>query len=178
MCPATDLVLDNAHTELIGEIGKGAKLAQDLIDGMIIASAAMSLGVMKGSLKEAAEYSFQRTQGGRLIHQWTAVHAILANMTVLTRTAEMALEQASVAQDKQSPGWKTSVQSVSAFVQEQACQVTTDGIQVLGGYGYMKDYGQEKRFRDATHLQSLLGLCGVKKLACFERLVQELSLTA
>ncbi|MBI5896521.1 MAG: acyl-CoA dehydrogenase, partial [Desulfobacterales bacterium] len=44
------------------------------------------------------------------------------------------------------------------------CDVTTDGIQVMGGVGYMKDFGQEKRFRDAKHTQALLGIAPAKKI--------------
>jgi alkylation response protein AidB-like acyl-CoA dehydrogenase len=49
-----------------------------------------------------------------------------------------------------------------------ACQTTTDGIQVLGGVGYMKDFGQEKRFRDARHIQLLLGSAPMKKIRYME----------
>jgi len=160
MCPAVDLVLDGVKATLIGSLGGGKLLNGKLIDNMIIGGAAISLGVMKGAFNEALNYSYQRSQGGRLIGQWSEVKNILANMLVSVRTAEMSLDRACVAKDRGELDWQTSVRSVAAYIQGTACEVTTNGIQVLGGYGYMKDYGQEKRFRDATHMQFFSWDCG------------------
>ncbi len=52
-----------------------------------------------------------------------------------------------------------------------AADATTDGIQVLGGYGYMKDYGQEKRFRDAKQIQSLMGITHLRRLEFMQRVI-------
>ena len=60
--------------------------------------------------------------------------------------------------------WQTRSRAAALLIQEMACEVTTDGIQVLGGAGYMKDFGQEKRFRDAKHIQALLGIAPLKKI--------------
>lgn len=173
MCPAADLILDNISATLIGAVGHGAILHRKLIDNMIIAAGAISLGVMKGSLEEALDYSSQRMQGGRLISQWSEIKSMLASMIISTRTAQMSLDRACMARDRAEAGWQTSVRSVAAYIQETACEVTTNGIQLLGGYGYMKDYGQEKRFRDATQLQSLAGFCATRKMDCLESLARE-----
>ncbi len=63
-----------------------------------------------------------------------------------------------------SPGWDSCSRAAALLVGEMACDVTTDGIQLLGGVGYMKDFGQEKRFRDARHIQALLGIAPVRKI--------------
>ena len=66
------------------------------------------------------------------------------------------------------PGWEVESRTAALVVQDMACSITTDGIQVLGGYGYMKDYGQEKRFRDAKQAQALMGIVPMKKLRYFD----------
>ncbi len=176
ICPAVDVTLNAVAAKLVGEAGCGAALHQRIVDKMIVCAAGMSLGTMKGSLQEAMEYSHQRKQGGRLISEWSEVRSILSSMVVSTHTAELALKQAAMMVEKELPGWQTSARAVAAHIQDVACQVTTDGIQVLGGYGYMTDYGQEKRFRDATHLQSLFGLSKMKRMDCLKSLVGDLAL--
>ena len=62
--------------------------------------------------------------------------------------------------------------ATAVFVQKTACDVASDGVQILGGVGYMKDFGQEKRFRDAKHLQALLGMVPMKKLRFIENMIR------
>ncbi len=62
-------------------------------------------------------------------------------------------------------GYESRISAATLHIAELACEATTDGIQILGGYGYMKDYGQEKRYRDARMVQALLGSVPMKKLA-------------
>ena len=89
-------------------------------------------------------------------------------MGVKIKNAEMILSAATKAIDDGENGWRACSQAAAIHIQSMACDVTTDGIQVLGGVGYMKDFGQEKRFRDAKHLQALLGLAPLKKIHYFE----------
>ena len=72
--------------------------------------------------------------------------------------------------DEETPGWDKDAAAAMIYIQNTACRVTTDGVQILGGYGYMKDYGQEKRFRDAKQLQALLGIAPLKKLSYWKHL--------
>lgn len=163
-CPAVDVLLEGARGTLIGEEGRGAEYFKAMADKMHVAAAAMSTGIMKGSLKEALEYSRGRFQGGREIINWTEIQMILANMAVMTKNAEMAVARACQAVDDREKGWQACGRAVAIQVPGMASELTTDGIQVLGGVGYMKDFGQEKRFRDARHIQSLLGMTPMKKL--------------
>ena len=137
---------------------------------MSVASAAMSWGIMKGSFAEALEYSEGRFQGGRRIVDWSEVRIILAGMAVKIKTAEAIISRTCQAVDNEEPGWQAVARSAALKIQANACDLTTDGIQVLGGVGYMKDFGQEKRFRDAKHIQSLLGMVPMKKLRLIDNL--------
>jgi alkylation response protein AidB-like acyl-CoA dehydrogenase len=168
-CPAVDLELDQVQGQLIGRKGQGAVYFEKMADCLHAAAAAMSLGIMKGSFKEALDYARKREQGGQTIIHWSEIKMLLAHMALKVSNAEMIVAQACQAVDTRSRGWQARSHAAALHVQEMACDVTTDGIQVLGGVGYMKDFGQEKRFRDAKHLQALMGIAPVKKIKFLER---------
>jgi alkylation response protein AidB-like acyl-CoA dehydrogenase len=175
-CPAVDLELIDTKGLLIGEEGKGQTCFLEVSSKMHAAAAAMSLGVMKGSLEEALAYSNERFQGGREIINWSEIGMIIANMAVKVNVADLCVAQACQAIEKKSPGWDSQSVSAALLLQEMACELTTDGVQVLGGNGYMKDYGQEKRFRDAKQLQALMGIAPRKKLALINKISAERNL--
>lgn len=170
-CPAVDLELSGAAGELIGEPGKGAFYFEAAVDRMSVAAAAASTGVMQGSFETALDYARQRMQGGREIVNWSEVRMILSSMAVKGKVAQMLVERASRAVDTGEPGWCLSSRAAALQVQEMATETTCDGIQLLGGNGYMQDYGQEKRFRDAQQIQALLGMPPIRKLRYVQRIV-------
>jgi len=170
-CPAVDLLLHGAPGELVGEEGKGEVYFEAAVDRLSVAAAAASCGVMKGSFETALDYARQRIQGGREIVNWSEVRMILSSMAVRTKAAEMLVRGAAAAVDAASPGWALASRAAALQVQEAATEVTCDGIQLLGGNGYMQDYGQEKRFRDAKQLQALLGMAPLRKLRYIRRVV-------
>lgn len=170
-CPAVDIRLDNVEARLVGEEGKGEAYFEEMTDRMSVAAAAMSAGIMKGSYDEALKYSRGRFQGGREIINWSEVQMILADMAVNIQNADMIISRACQAVDTNEKGWRSSSRTAAIFIQKTACDLTTWGIQILGGMGYMKDFGQEKRFRDAQHLQALLGLAPMRKLKLIKDLI-------
>lgn len=170
-CPAVDLLLHGATGELVGEEGKGEGYFEAAVDRLSVAAAAASCGVMKGSFETALDYARQRIQGGREIVNWSEVRMILSSMAVRAKAAEMLVRRAAAAVDAASPGWALASRAAALQVQEAATEVTCDGIQLLGGNGYMQDYGQEKRFRDAKQLQALLGTAPLRKLRYIRRVV-------
>lgn len=169
-CPASDIVLNDAPATLVGPEGQGRSSYEEASDFMNAAAAAMSLGVMRGSFDYALAYCNEREQGGWPIVNWSEIKMILSNMAVQVEVADMAVAETCCAIENKTQGWKTLAQAAVLFTQDAACLLTTDGIQVLGGYGYMKDYGQEKRFRDAKQLQTLLGLFPLRKLGFMDQL--------
>jgi len=171
-CPAVDLTLNDVPADLIGKKGEGKQYFDKMADRLNIAAAAMSAGIMKGSFKEAFEYSKMRSQGGKKIINWSEIKMILANMAVQIKIADMCVKGASQDVDGRNPGWASGSRAAAIHVQSAACDLTTDGIQVLGGVGYMKDFGQEKRFRDAKHLQALLGIAPLKKINYIDAMIR------
>jgi len=170
-CPAVDLSLTGASARLVGEEGKGGEYFEAAADRLSVAAAAVCAGIMKGSFADALEYCRQREQGGRTIVGWSEVRMILSSMAVACRTADMLVECAARAVDRGEPGWELASRAAALQVQSLAPEVTSNGIQLLGGYGYMKDYGQEKRFRDAKQAQSLLGITPLRRLEYIRRVI-------
>ncbi|MBS3755573.1 MAG: acyl-CoA dehydrogenase family protein [Desulfobacterales bacterium] len=171
-CPAVDLQLTNAGAALIGDPGRGDTYFTRMADKFHTAAAAMSAGVMKGSFKEAMEYARARFQGGQEIIKWSEVKMLMANMAVKMSNADMVMTSACHAVDEGLPGWEQSSRAAALHIQEMACGATTDGVQLMGGVGYMKDYGQEKRMRDAKHMQALLGIAPLKRIRFLEKMIK------
>lgn len=170
-CPSVDLRLNEVKGRLVGKEGLGAGYFEEVSDKMHVAAAAMSTGIMKGSFNEALAYSQERYQGGWEIINWSEVKMMLANMAVQVKIADMTTASACQGVENKEPQWGLCSRAAAIHIQAMACNLTTDGIQVLGGNGYMKDYGQEKRFRDAKQVQALLGLTPMKKIRYIERII-------
>ncbi len=170
-CPAVDMTFAGVKGTLIGEEGKGSDYFDKMAGRMHAAAAAMSLGIMKGSFREAFDYAKKREQGGHTIINWSEVKMMLSNMAIKITNAEMILERVCKAVDLQEPKWEARSCAAALHIQDMACDLTTDGIQLLGGVGYMKDFGQEKRFRDAKHVQALLGIVPVRKISFIETMI-------
>ena len=169
-CPVADLTLNEVEAEMVGQEGKGATYFREVVDMMYVAAAAISLGIMRGSFDYALTYSNEREQGGWPIVNWSMIKTILADMAIQVKIGDMAVSGACRAMEKKMAGWDLYAKTAALHVQDVACQVTTDGIQVLGGYGYMKDYGQEKRFRDAQQIKTLLGMAPLRKVELLDQI--------
>ncbi|MDY6906249.1 MAG: acyl-CoA dehydrogenase family protein [Thermodesulfobacteriota bacterium] len=171
-CPAVDIDFNNSKAALVGNQGEGDTYFTKMADRLHAAAAAMAAGVMKGSFNEAFSYSKERFQGGQAIINWSEMKMMLSNMAIAIENADMILATAVSAVDNQFPGWERSSRAAALQIQASACELTTDGIQALGGVGYMKDFGQEKRFRDAKHIQALLGIAPMKRIKYIEALLK------
>jgi alkylation response protein AidB-like acyl-CoA dehydrogenase len=170
-CPAVDLTMVGVSCMLVGQESDGTKYFDQAADRMHSAVAAIQCGIMKGSFQEALNYSQERFQGGKEIINWSGLRMLLGEMVVKVKIAEMVVSEAAMAVENQEPQWNLYTRAAALHLSELACKLTTDGIQVLGGNGYMKDYGQEKRFRDAKHVQAFLGLAPMKKLGLVKSIV-------
>jgi alkylation response protein AidB-like acyl-CoA dehydrogenase len=171
-CPAIDITLQKVRARLVGNENGGHAVFEKASLKMNVAAAAMNAGIMKGSFNEALAYSRERFQGGRAIANWSELSMVLAGMSIKADVAEMCIAQACLGLAKSLDGGGSQYISSSIHIHELACEAVNDGIQILGGYGYMKDYGQEKRFRDSRMVQTLLGPAPMKKLAMIRRIVE------
>ena len=170
-CPAVDMGFRGAPASLVGKEGEGELYLSQAADRLSVACATMAAGVMQGSFITALDYARQRLQGGREIVNWSQVRMMLADMAIKIKCADLIVEAASTSVDEAENGWQQASRAAALHVCPIACDATSDGIQLLGGNGYMHEYGQEKRFRDAQHIQLLLGMPPLRKLSYVERII-------
>jgi alkylation response protein AidB-like acyl-CoA dehydrogenase len=163
-CPTLDVTLQRVKAKLVGGENMGNRYFEKALLRMNVAAAAMNAGIIRGSFDEALAYSRKRLQGGRPIANWSEVGMMLAGMFIKADAAAMCVAQSCLELEQTGDPCASRVLAASLHVHELACEATGDGIQILGGYGYMKDNGQEKRFRDARMVQALLGPAPMRKL--------------
>jgi alkylation response protein AidB-like acyl-CoA dehydrogenase len=126
------------------------------------AAAAMAVGVLEGSYEGAKSYAKERYQGGSMIIDYDMVRLMLVNMAVVAESGKALVRTMAEAADGERP-WPISDAGL-ILLTEQASRATTDGVQCLGGYGYMQDYGQEKRMRDSKQIELIFGSAPAKRL--------------
>jgi alkylation response protein AidB-like acyl-CoA dehydrogenase len=160
-CPSADLTFDAAVVLPLGAPASGVELFQRMAQRLAPVAAAVLLGIMKGCFDEAYAYVQERRQGGRTIIDWPAVSTMLAEMSVDINLAERCLL------DSLRGATVADARVLAIRLGEWACRCTTDGVQLLGGNGYMTDYGQEKRLRDARMARQLLGMPALRKQDAF-----------
>lgn len=146
-----ELVMEDCRVhkdQMLGKRGEGFRQAMSVLDGGRISIAALAVGTAQGALDAALAYSKQREQFGKPISSFQAIQFMLADMATETEAARLLTFRA--ARLKQE-GKKTTLESSMAklFSSEVAVRVAEKGIQIHGGYGYIKEYPAEKFWRDA-----------------------------
>ncbi len=132
---------------LVGKLGEGFKDAMRVLDGGRISIAALSLGIARGALDAAMKYAQQRRQFGKAISEFQAIQFKLADMATQLDAAWLLTMRAAQMKDK---GLRVTRESAMAklFASEAACRICEEGVQIHGGYGFIKDYPAEKFYRD------------------------------
>jgi hypothetical protein len=159
------------NDQVLGSVGEGFIQSMKILDGGRISIAALSLGIAKGAHKAALRYSREREQFGQPIGDFQGIAFKLAEMSTKIYAAELMTRHAGSLKDQ---GRKVTQESAMAklFASETAVEVSTDGVQIHGGYGYTKDYPAEKYFRDSklctigegtSEIQKLVISRGLKK---------------
>jgi alkylation response protein AidB-like acyl-CoA dehydrogenase len=132
---------------MVGKEGEGFKDAMRVLDGGRISIAALSLGMGRGALDAALKYSQQRRQFGKAISEFQAIQFKLADMATELDAAWLLTMRAARMKDA---GQKVTLESAMAklYASEAACRICDHGVQIHGGYGFIKDYPAEKFYRD------------------------------
>lgn len=146
-----ELIFDNCRihkSQLLGNIGEGFKQAMKILDGGRISIGALALGIAKGALEASIKYSKERHQFGQPISNFQAIAFKLADMATEIEAAELLLYQAA---DKKNRKEKMTKESAMAkyYASEVSVRVSTEAVQIFGGYGYTKDFPVEKYYRDS-----------------------------
>lgn len=151
-----DLIVPEANR--IGEEGEGVGNMMAALDSGRVFTASQAVGLAQGAIDEAINYSKQRVQFGRPISKFQGLQFMIADMVASTEAARLLTYQAARYLDKQKRDLIPRFCAMAKFVaSDTAMKVTTDAVQVFGGYGYMKDFPVERMMRDAKLIQIYTG---------------------
>ena len=148
---------------LVGEENKGFKIAMMTLDRTRPGVAAMGVGVGRAAMEMAIDYSKERVQFGVPIAMHEAIQFIIADMATKVHLGRLATYNSAVLLDQ---GKRNTIESSHAkrFAADSAMEITTDAVQVFGGYGFIKEYKVEKLMRDAKILQLYEGTAQIQRL--------------
>jgi len=147
----------------IGEDGFGFKFAMKTLDGGRIGIASQALGIASGAFERAVNYSKERKAFGKEISQHQAIQFKLADMATRIEASRLLCLKAAWLKDKHEPYGLASAMA-KVFSSETAMWVTTEAVQVHGGYGYVREYHVERMMRDAKITQIYEGTSEVQRI--------------
>jgi alkylation response protein AidB-like acyl-CoA dehydrogenase len=149
---------------VIGEVGKGLGVALGTLERTRLGAAAQAVGIAQGATDYAAQYARERITFGKPINQHQAIAFKLADMEAGTAAARELLYKACSMADRGERGLAKFTSMAKLVASDNAMRVTIDAIQVLGGYGYVKEYPVERMMRDAKITQIYEGTNEVQRL--------------
>ncbi|MEI4620626.1 acyl-CoA dehydrogenase AcdA [Bacillus pfraonensis] len=164
--PTTEIMFEDCRIpaeNLLGEEGQGFKIAMQTLDGGRNGIAAQAVGISQGALDASVEYARERHQFGKPIAAQQGIGFKLADMATNVEAARLLTYQAAWLESEGLPYGKESAMS-KVFAGDTAMKVTTEAVQVFGGYGYTKDYPVERFMRDAKITQIYEGTQEIQRL--------------
>ena len=149
---------------LLGKEGDGFKILVNSLNVERLWFASMALGTAEGALDYATQYAKQRIQFGKPIAEFQGIQFMLADMAIQAEVGRSILYDAASQIDNgiEDGGLKSAV--AKCFITDAAMKITTDAVQILGGYGYMKDYPVERMMRDAKATQIAAGTNQIQRV--------------
>ncbi len=148
---------------LLGEMGKGFRVALTTLDGGRIGIASQALGIARAAIEDATAYAKERVQFGRPIAKFQAIQWMIADLTTQYEAARLLTHRAAYLKD-QGESYGQAAAMAKLMAAETAMKAATQGIQILGGYGYTTDYPLERYFRDAKITEIYEGTSEVMRL--------------
>ena len=164
--PTAELVFTDCivpKENLLGQEGKGFKIAMQTLDGGRIGIAAQALGIAEGAVEEAINYTKGRTQFGKPISLFQNTQFVFADMKVAMEAGRLLTYQAATLKSAGKP-FTTEAAMAKLFTSENAMWTTTKALQMFGGYGYTKDYPMERMMRDAKITEIYEGTSEVQRM--------------
>jgi alkylation response protein AidB-like acyl-CoA dehydrogenase len=165
--PTREVYFDNvkiSDDRRLGDVGSGFALAMKTLDHTRITIAAQALGIAQGAFEVATRYSHERKQFGKEIFDFQGVQFMLADMAMNIAAARSLTYSAAVKSERGEKDLTFFSAAAKCFATDVAMKVTTDAVQVLGGYGYVSDYPVERMMRDAKLTQIYEGTNQVQRV--------------
>ena len=175
--PTREVYLDNvvvAEDRLLGEDGQGFTYAMRTLDYSRPTIAAQALGIAQGAFDVAARYLTEREQFGKKIAEFQGLQFMLADMAMQIEAARLLTYKAASATDARDPRMTYFAAIAKCHASDTAMAVTTDAVQLLGGYGYMREYGVERMMRDAKITQIYEGTNQVQRIVIARQILRGL----
>lgn len=161
-----ELIFDNVRIpeeNVIGEVGAGFKQAMQILDGGRISIASLSCGVARGAYEASVKYAKEREQFGKPIAHFQAIAFKLSDMATEVEAAELLTFQAAYLKDNKRPVTKAGAYA-KYYASEVSVKCGNEAVQVMGGYGYTKEYPAEKFLRDAKLMTIGEGTSEIQKI--------------
>ena len=158
---------------VLGEVGDGFIQSMKILDGGRISIGALGLGIAKGAYEASVKYSLERHQFGQPIGNFQAIANKLADMSVKIEASELLLRKAADLKNDKANCTKVA-EMAKYYASEVSVQVSTDAVQIFGGYGYTKDFPVEKYYRDSKLCTIGEGTSEIQKLVIAREIVKEL----
>ena len=161
-----EMIFDNCRVpdaNRLGEVGTGFKQSMKILDGGRISIAALSLGIAKGAYEASVQYAKERHQFDQPIANFQGISFKLADMATKIAAAELLINQACDLKIRNLPMTKEAAMA-KYYASEVAVEVSTDAVQIFGGYGYTKDFPVEKFYRDSKLCTIGEGTSEIQKL--------------
>ncbi|MEI6217051.1 MAG: acyl-CoA dehydrogenase family protein [Actinomycetes bacterium] len=165
--PTREVYLDNVRIpddRRLGEIGDGFGIAMKTLDHTRITIAAQALGIAQGAFDAALKYSHERIQFGKPIFDFQGIQFMLADMAMQIAAARTLVYTAAVKSERGDSDLTFYSAACKCFASDVAMKVTTDAVQILGGYGYVSDYPVERMMRDAKLTQIYEGTNQIQRV--------------
>jgi alkylation response protein AidB-like acyl-CoA dehydrogenase len=172
--PTAELTFDDVRVSAanrLGEEGEGFKIAMETLDRSRLGIAAQAVGIAQGALDASVAYAAERTQFGERVVDFQGIQWLLADMASQTEAARQLTYAAAARIDANAsdlPYWTSSAKLIAG---DTAMRVTTDAVQVLGGYGYITEYPVERMMRDAKITQLYEGTQQIQRLIIARQLL-------
>lgn len=164
--PTMELVMENCKVpveNMLGNEGEGFKVAMKTLDGGRIGIASQALGIAQGALEEAVNYAKERQQFNAPIATFQGVQFQLADMATQTQAARLLVYDAAFRASSGKPYSQASAMA-KLMASETAMKVTTQAVQILGGYGYTREFPVERMMRDAKITEIYEGTSEIQRL--------------
>ena len=173
--PTAELTFDDVRVpsaNLLGAEGDGFKIAMATLDRSRLSIAAQAVGIAQGAVDAAVAYAADRHQFGERVVDFQGIQWMLADMASQTEAARQLTYAAAARVDANAPDLPYWTSSAKLVAGDTAMRVTTDAVQVLGGYGYITEYPVERMMRDAKITQLYEGTQQIQRLIVARQLLQ------
>jgi len=174
--PTCELHFDNARIpadRIIGEPGSGFSTAMRTLDHTRITIGAQALGIAQGALDFSSAYIKERKQFGKPVASFQGLQFMVADMAMKIEAARALVYQAAAMSERNDPELTFFGAAAKCYASDIAMDVTTDAVQLLGGYGYTKDFPVERMMRDAKITQIYEGTNQVQRIVMARRYLRD-----